>query len=111
MADEEGGLETKLEPGARELLTEMYSLFGISRSMELFAWAVLWGVTGVEDVKAMREDLEARGMSHTSAWRAANDFRKLKQALEDKAGRQLSVKEVAALLQKENKSLAGSKLK
>jgi hypothetical protein len=42
----------------------------------------------------MREDLEARGLSQATAYKAAADFRKLGERLEDKEGRPFSFPEI-----------------
>ncbi len=80
--------------GGVELMSEMFRLFGATRAAELIGWAVLWGVTGVKDAKQVRQDLEARGLSESTAYRAAADFRKLRDELEKKEQRTLTFADV-----------------
>jgi hypothetical protein len=80
--------------GGIELIKTMVEMFGMKRAAELTGWAVWWSMTGVKDVKALREDLQARGMSRASAFMAASDFRALKERLEQVEGKALSVPEV-----------------
>jgi hypothetical protein len=77
-----------------EILTELFKMFGPKRGAELVGWCVVWGVTGVKNAKEVREDLEARGLSQATAYKAASDVRKLRERLEDKQGRSFSLPEI-----------------
>jgi hypothetical protein len=80
--------------GGLEIVTELFKMFGPKRGAELIGWAVVWGVTGVKDARQVRHDLEARGLSQATAYKAAADFRKLGERLEDKEGRPFSFPEI-----------------
>jgi hypothetical protein len=75
------------EVGDAELLSEFITFFGAKRAVQLAGWAVLWGVTGVENGPEFRRKLEAQGLSRATAYRAAFDFRRFKEHLEAKEGR------------------------
>ena len=77
-----------------EILKTMYELFGVRRCVELMGWAVLFALAGVDDLKALREKMEAEGLSERTAYRAAADFKRLKDALEDKVKRPVELTEV-----------------
>jgi hypothetical protein len=72
--------------GGLEIWTELFKMFGPKRAAELVGWAVVWQLTGVSDLKAMREDLESRGLSQATAYKAAADVRRFVRRLEDTAG-------------------------
>jgi len=80
--------------GGVEVVTELFKMFGPKRGAELVGWAVLWGVSGVQDMKALREDLEARGLSQATAYKALADFRRLRERLEEKEHRPLTMPEI-----------------
>jgi hypothetical protein len=83
--------------GGVEVMAELFSLFGTRRAVELIGWVVVWGVTGqINDLNSLREDMEARGLSKATAYRALVDFRKLREYLERKCDRVFSVAEVLA---------------
>lgn len=75
------------EVGDAELLSEFISFFGAKRAVQLAGWAVLWGVTGIENGPEFRRKLEAQGLSRATAYRASLDFRRFKEHLEAKDGR------------------------
>jgi hypothetical protein len=72
--------------GNAEFLSEFVSFFGAKRAVQLAGWAVLWGVTGVENGLEFRRRLEAQGLSRATAYRASLDFRRFKEHLEAKEG-------------------------
>jgi hypothetical protein len=81
--------------GGLEIMTELFKMYGPKRGAELVGWAVVWGVSGaVKDMKALREDLEARGLSQATAYKAAADFRRLGERLEDKEHRPFTLPEI-----------------
>jgi hypothetical protein len=82
-----------------DFLKIMYDLFGVRRCAELVGWSVIFALSGVKDLKAMREDLEARGLSERTAYRAAADFKRLKDALEGHLRRDVTVEEVFRVVQ------------
>ncbi len=73
--------------GNAEFLSEFVSFFGAKRAVQLAGWAVLWGVSGVENGPEFRRRLEAQGLSRATAYRASLDFRRFKEHLEAKDGR------------------------
>jgi hypothetical protein len=75
------------EVGDAEFLSEFVSFFGAKRAVQLAGWAVLWGVSGVENGPEFRRRLEAQGLSRATAYRASFDFRRFKEHLEAKDGR------------------------
>jgi hypothetical protein len=79
------------EVGDAELLSEFVSFFGAKRAVHLIGWAVLWGVTGVENGPDFRKKLAAQGVSRATAYRAALDFRRFGEHLESKEGRPVSM--------------------
>jgi hypothetical protein len=93
----EGGRSIE-DVGAVELLSELFTLFGTRRAVALIGWSTWWGVTGVTDLKQLRESLEARGLSYASAYRAAADFRKFRAHLESKKDGPVSVVEAVEVL-------------
>ena len=68
--------------------------------MELIGWSVLWGVQGVESVRTLRWELEEKGLSKSAIYRAAADFRRLKEHLEQVEGRKMESAEVIEELRK-----------
>jgi hypothetical protein len=73
--------------GDAELLSEFVSFFGAKRAVQLAGWAVLWGVTGIENGPEFRKRLESQGLSRATSYRASLDFRRFKGHLESKDGR------------------------
>ena len=77
-----------------EILKTMYQEFGVRRCVELMGWAVLFGLAGIDDLKSLREYMEQQGLSERTAYRAAADFKRLKDALEAKVNRRVELAEV-----------------
>ncbi len=75
------------EVGDGELLSEFVSFFGAKRAVQLAGWAVVWGVTGVQNGPEFRRRLKAQGLSRATAYRASLDFRRFKDHLEARHGR------------------------
>ena len=94
MADEEGGLEKKLEHVERiidtmshwQFMREAIAYFGPKRVTELAGWAVIWGLTRTENGPELRQKLREQGLSRSAIYRASMDFRKFGEELERKYG-------------------------
>ncbi len=84
--------------GGAEFLSEFVSFFGARRAVQLAGWAVLWGVTGVENGPEFRRRLESQGLSRATAYRASLDFRRFKEHLEAKEGRPVPMAWVVSTL-------------
>ncbi len=62
--------------------------------MELVGWAVVWGLLGVESVRGMRQRYEEAGLTKSSAYRAAADFKVFADFLLERYGREFSMIEI-----------------
>jgi hypothetical protein len=87
------------ELGAVGFMTEFFRFFGTGRALQLIGWAALWGVQGVENGPEFREELQRRGISRATAYRAALDFRRFKQFVEARAGHPVTNEELIADLE------------
>jgi hypothetical protein len=77
--------------GDLELLGAVIELFSAQRAVELAGWAVWWGMTGeIDNLKAVRERLQEKGLSRSSVYRALADFKKLRHHLEEKEQNKVS---------------------
>jgi hypothetical protein len=77
--------------GDAEFFSALMTLFGAERAIGLAGWAVWWGMTGeIDNLKAVRERLQAEGLSRTAVYRALADFRRLREHLEATEQRQVS---------------------
>ena len=74
----------------------MQELHGSRRVMELVGWAVVWGLLGVESLRDMRQRYEEAGLTKSSAYRAAADFKKFADFLLLRYGREFEMKEILA---------------
>jgi hypothetical protein len=77
--------------GDLELLSTMIEMFGTRRTMELAGWAIRWGLSGeIDNLKELRERLEAQGLSRRAVYRALADFRLLRERLEATERREIT---------------------
>lgn len=70
-------------PG-HEFMAEFVKFFGVKRAMSLIGWLILWGVRGIENGPEYRAELEAQGLSRTTAFRASADCKRFRDHLEKK---------------------------
>lgn len=62
-------------------LQVMNDTVGSKRSVELMGWVIVWGLQGETSGVALRNKLQAEGMTQRSAYRAIDDFRRVADAL------------------------------
>lgn len=86
------GIVDALSP--MEFFRAMHECHGSRRCMELAGWAVVWGLLGVESVRDMRRRYEEAGLTKSSAYRAAADYRLFADFLLVKYGREFEMKEI-----------------
>lgn len=86
------------EVGTVEFMSELFSFFGPHRALQLMGWAVLWGVTGVENGPEFRAKLKERGISQATAYRASLDFRRFRDHVEFRMGHPVTMEEVLSEL-------------
>jgi hypothetical protein len=82
------------EVGTVEFMTEFFKFFGPHRALQLMGWAVLWGVTGVENSPEFRARLKERGISQATAYRASLDFRRFREWVEHRVGHPVTMEEL-----------------
>ena len=80
--------------GDWELFTELMAFFGPQRTIGLVGWSVIWALTGVKDVSALRKDLEARGVSKSATYRAVADLKQFHAYLVERRGYSMDMTEV-----------------
>ncbi len=97
MSDQEQSLERRRildEVGTVEFMGEFFKFFGTGRALQLLGWAALWGVQGVENGPAFREEMKKRGISRATTYRAALDFRRFRQFVEFRVGHPMTTEEL-----------------
>ncbi len=102
MSEQEQSLERRRildEVGTVEFMGEFFKFFGTGRALQLLGWAALWGVQGVENGPAFREELKRRGISRATAYRASLDFRRFRQFVEFRIGSPVTTEELLNDLQ------------
>lgn len=78
-----------------EFLSSFVERMGPQRTTELIGWSVLFGVIGVSDeLGKYRHELEAKGFSKSAAYRAAADFRLVKEYIQEKYDLDVPLSEV-----------------
>lgn len=87
------------EVGEVEFMTEFFRFFGPHRALQLIGWAVVWGVRGIENTPEFREQLKAQGISRSTAYTAAMDFRRFKEWVEYRVGHPITDEELMRDLQ------------
>lgn len=82
------------EVGAVEFMSEFFKFFGTGRALQLIGWAAMWGVQGVENGPAFREEMKRRGISRATAYRASLDLRRFRQFVEFRVGHPVTTEEL-----------------
>jgi hypothetical protein len=87
--------------GGVQFMKDLVECFGFQHAARLAGWAVLWGITGVENTPEYRQRLIDRGLAHATVYRAAADWRKFGEWLEAKYHRPFSSAEMELKLRQE----------
>ena len=66
---------------AGDMMDLLVDTVGVKRAAELIGWSLLWSLQGETSGLALRNKLEARGMTQRSAYRAIEDFKRVSDAL------------------------------
>jgi hypothetical protein len=82
------------EVGTVEFMSEFFKFFGTGRGLQLLGWVALWGVQGIENGPAFREELKRRGISRATAYRASLDLRRFRQFVEFRVGHPVTNEEL-----------------
>ena len=82
------------ELGVLEFMNEFWKFFGHLRGVQLFGWAMLWGVQGIENGPEFREKLKKEGFSRSAAYRASLDFRRFRMYIEQRVGHPVTNEEL-----------------
>jgi hypothetical protein len=67
---------------ADEFFIELIKFFGPERAMALMGWSISLALLGVYDPPKIRKELEQKGLTKSSMYRALADFRRFGEHLE-----------------------------
>ncbi len=73
-----------------QVMSTMVEMFGIKHTITLVAWAIRWGVLGIENTPPFRQKLLSEGISRATAYRSALELQRVGDELVKRYGGDLT---------------------